>query len=326
MSDETNEERLGLLADIAEWYYVHGLSQQEIAARVHLSRPSISRLLLEAKDQGIIEIKINRPIATVLSLEQELQSRFGLQRVRVVERRTANHDEILGRTGRIAAGVLDDILEDGMILGLTWGTAIRAVLQALHPRRLPNVKVVQLAGGVGAPYRQIDAPEQCRRAAEVYGAQHYYMNAPMVVDSPATAAALREDHSIKEVLELAKHTNVAIFGIGSTIPEHSTIHLAGYIDAEQLEMLRERGAVGALAGCYYDVWGNCIPAPELDACTIAVSWDDMHRFGISVAVAAGREKGPAILGALRTGIIDHLVTDDLAAEEILRLEERTSQD
>jgi len=319
MPDELPIERHQLLADIAEWYYIDGMSQHDIARRVDLSRPSISRLLLDAREAGIVEIKIHRPIPTVLELERELESRFSLRQVRVLERRTYSDEEVLRAIGQLGVLALDNVLADGMTFGLSWGTTVHAVIEALSPRRLPDVKVVQLIGGVGAPYRSIDASEQCRRAARMFGAQHYYLNAPMRVENPEVATALREDHSIREVLELAQHTDVALVGIGSIIPEVSTQYHSGYISYDDLRSLDKLGAVGAICASNYDIMGQHIEASWIEDCTIGVRWENLQQFGTVIAVAAGKRKASALLGALRSGVVDILITDDLTVEEMLSL-------
>ena len=311
--------RLQLLADIAQRYYLEGMSQDEIAKMVSLSRPSISRLLLEAKELGIVEIRINPPVPRVPELENRLAEKFQLREVRVVERKTSSDEGVLQLLGHLASNIVDTVLKDGMVFGLAWGTNVHAVVQALRPRRLPNVKVVQLIGGVGAPHRDIDGPEQVRRTGEIFGAQHYYLNAPMRVDNDEVAKALREDHSIKEVLELARFTDVALIGIGSIEPQISTHFHVGYISYDELRQLEKVGAVGAMIGYYYNILGQPLPQPWLDSSVIGVSWEDLKRFRVVIAVAYGKVKIPAILGALRTGMLDILVIDDVAAEGVLAM-------
>jgi deoxyribonucleoside regulator len=319
MAEQIPLDRLELIAEIAQRYYLDGLSQEDIAKAVGLSRPSISRLLLDARELGIVEIRINPPIPTVPDLENKLVEMFGLREVRVAERKTASDDDVRLMLGRLAAHTLDKVLQDGMVLGLAWGTAVHAAVQALRPRRLPNVKVVQLIGGVGAPHGTIDGPEQVRHVGEIFGAQHYYLNAPMRVDNGDVAVALREDHTIKEVLELAQHTDVALVGIGSVIPQLSTHFHVGYVSYEELRQLDKLGAAGALIGFYYNIRGENIPLPWLDPCVIGVTWADLNRFGTVIGVAAGALKAPAILGAIRTGVLDMLIVDDATAEGILAL-------
>lgn len=322
MPDELSEERLQLLADIAEMYYLGGLSQEEIASRVNLSRPSISRLLLEARQLGILEITINRPIPTVPALASALQQAFSLRDVRVLERKTSSEEEAQHQIGRLGVAVLDNVLQDGMILGMAWGTAVNTVVRALRPRRLPRVKVVQVIGGVGAPYRSIDGPEQARRAGEMFGAQHFYLNAPLYVDNPEVAAALREDHSIKEVLELARQADVVLLGIGAIQPEVCTPFHAGYLTYEDLRHLDKDGVAGIMCASNYSIEGEFLRLAWIEDCAIGINADDFDRFGTVVAVASERRKAAAILGALRTGTVDILITDDATAEEVLALMER----
>jgi len=319
MHQDLSMERHELLAEIAEMYYLDKLSQEEIAQKVKLSRPSVSRLLLDARDHGIVEININRPIPTVPSLEEAVRDSFGLKDVHVLERRGSEDENAIRLMGRLGAAALTPIIVDGMILSLSWGTAVHGVIQALRPRRLPGVKVVQMIGGIGAPYRSIDGPEQCRKAAEILGAQHYYLNAPIMVDNAEVAIALRNDHSIREVLELARQSDIALMGIGSTNPEVSTQYHSGYITFEDLRRLEKLGAVGSMSASFFDVMGNSVHADWIDACTIGVNQADMDRFGTVIAVAGGRRKAPAIVGAVRTGIVDILITDDSAAQDMLTL-------
>ena len=320
MIEDLSQDRHRLLSEIADLYYNEGLSQQEIAERVQMSRPSISRLLLEARDNSIVEIKINHPIPTAPSLEEELIKRFSLRSAHILERGISTDDDSFRNLGRLGAEALYKYLQDDMILGLSWGTTVHVVVQELRPKRLPNVKVVQMLGGVGAPHSSIDGPEQVRRSSEMLGAQHYYLNAPMLVDSPDVAAALREDHSIKEVLELARQTDVALVGIGSIIPELSTQFHSGYVSFENLRELSRVGAIGAICTSFFDINGDHITAAWCDDCSISISWEELLRVPTLIGVAGGKRKAPAILGAVQSGVVDVLVTDDATAQEMIRLD------
>jgi len=320
MNENISQDRHRLLSEIADLYYNKGLSQQEIAERVKMSRPSISRLLLEARDNDIVEIRINHPIPIAPALEAELVKRFSLQAAHILDRGISTDDDSFRNLGRLGADVLYKYLQDDMILGLSWGTTVHVVVEELRPKRLPNVKVVQLIGGVGAPYSSIDGPEQVRRSSEMFGAQHYYLNAPMLVDSPKVASALREDHSIKEVLELARQADIALVGIGSIIPEISTQFHSGYITHDNLRELSRVGAIGAICTSFFSVTGDHVTAAWCDDCAISITWDELMNVPKLIGVAEGKRKAPAILGAVRTGVVDILVTDDATAQEMIRLD------
>ena len=319
MAEQLSVDRLQLIAEIARRYYMDGLSQDEIAKLVGLSRPSISRLLLDARELGIVEIRVNPPIPTVPDLEDQMARKFMLQEVRVLECKNSSDDQVRRQLGRLAVTLLDTTLQDGMTLGLSWGTTVHAVICELRPRRLPNVKVVQLIGGVGAPHATIDGPEQVRRAGEMFGAQHYYLNAPMRVDNADVALALREDHSVREVLELARQSDVALVGIGSVVPGVSTQYHSGYISYDELRRLDRMGAVGAICASFFNLAGEYVEVPWFNPCVIGVDWTDLNQCPTVIAMATGRAKAPAILGAIRSGVVDRLIIDDLAAEAVLAL-------
>ncbi len=321
MTEGVSNERLQLLADVANMYFMDELSQKEIAKRVGLSRSMISYLLRDARRLGIVEITINRPVPRALHLEQEIMRLFPLKRVMVLERKTSDDVEIMRTLGFGATQILEEELQDGMIFGLGWGNAIRNLVQAMRPRRLPEVKVVQLTGGVGSPNRSVDGAEQCRRAADRLGAQPYNLNAPLVVENDAIAIALRQDRTIHEVLQLASHANVAAIGIGSIIPEISTQFHAGYITSNDLKQLEELGIVGDMCLSYFNLQGEHVPIPWIDARMIGIRWEQLKQIEILIGIAGGKRKAASVLGALRSGFLDILITDDRAADEALRLQQ-----
>ncbi|NQS91630.1 MAG: sugar-binding transcriptional regulator [Chloroflexi bacterium] len=316
---DISSDRHSLLSEIAELYYIEGLSQEEIAAKVNLSRPSISRLLNKARELGVVKIQIDHPIPTDSISETKLVQKMGIRSAHVLDKGVATGQNSLYAFGRLGANVLSNTIEDGMVFGVTWGTTVHAIVSGMSPTRLPNVKIVQLLGGVGAPYHSIDGPEQVRQMGELLSAQHYYLNAPIMVDTPEVANVLRNDHSIKEVLDLAKNSDVALIGIGSIVPEISTHYHSGYLTYDNLRELDKQGIVGSLCSYYYDINGVHQSVPWVDDCMISITWKEIIDIPTVIGVGYGAGKGPAILGALRTKVIDILITDRHAAEEVLRL-------
>lgn len=65
------------LIKAAELYYRDGLSQQEIAQKLHTSRTSISRALIQARNEGYVQIRIQYPEQSNLGLERELEEKYG---------------------------------------------------------------------------------------------------------------------------------------------------------------------------------------------------------------------------------------------------------
>jgi DNA-binding transcriptional regulator LsrR (DeoR family) len=65
-------DRRDLKIQVAKMYYIEGLSQDEISKNIHVSRPSVSRLLQSCIKEGIVQIKID----DVSSFGKELGKRI----------------------------------------------------------------------------------------------------------------------------------------------------------------------------------------------------------------------------------------------------------
>jgi len=206
------EKRADLLTRVASLYYEENLTQAEIARRIGTSRSTVSRLLQEAREAGWVEIIIHHRWKTVPAVEQELVARFGLRGARVLAGEDRQHDELLRGLGMLAAEYLDGLIQNGHILGISWGTAIYNTVQALRPRRKVSVTVVQMIGAVGRGEPLIDGPDLARSLAHVYGGEYRCLHAPLVVEDARIKEALLQEPHIRETLALARQADVALVG------------------------------------------------------------------------------------------------------------------
>jgi deoxyribonucleoside regulator len=316
------EEKLALLAKVASLYYEKNLTQAEIAQRLNISRPQVSRLLAEGRQEGVVEIIIHHPANKFTPLEQELLDRFSLKEVKILASGHLGYAQLAERLGVLAARHMEECLQDGMILGISWNTGVYQVVNALRAARQKKVTVVQLTGAVGSINPLIDGPDLTRWLAQTLGGQYKYLPAPLLVDSPATREALLQDRSIRESLALLDKMNMALIGIGSLSPALSSLLLAGHItDAELREMIRQ-GGVGDICSYHYDLHGHILPL-ELHQRLIGVSLETLRKTPYVMGVGGGIDKASAVLGALRLSIIDCLVTDEIAARAVLKMSKQT---
>lgn len=100
-------DRMRLVAKVARLYHVRGLRQVEIAGRLHLSQPRVSRLLSEAEDLGIVRRVVTVSADLHRELEQGLRGAYGLVAVRVVDSTAEDDDELATDLGQAAAPVLE---------------------------------------------------------------------------------------------------------------------------------------------------------------------------------------------------------------------------
>lgn len=307
------------LANVASLYYEEGLKQEEIATQLGYSRSAISRFLTSAHEEGVVEIRIRHPSNRERELERILVERFPLDEALVMVRGSLDDDESLGHVGTLAAGTLESFLKDGVHIGVSWGTAVYEVADSLRSIYTPGSCVIQLLGAFGTPDPRIDGGELARTIARKLGGSYRLLPAPALVDSPQVREALLNDRPIREILEIARRTEVAIVGIGTTDPRRSSFLRAGYLTASELESIVHQGAVGDVCGIHFDIYGRAHDF-NITQRVVGISETELRGIPHTIGVAAGEVKAPAILGALRSGFIKVLVTDDAAASAIIDLE------
>jgi DNA-binding transcriptional regulator LsrR (DeoR family) len=309
--------RLEMLAEIASLYYVRNLSQAEIAKRTGYSRSMISRLVSEAREQGLVEIKIHYPIARREDLEAQLVSKLSLLEARVVVHGGQSYPQLLGRLGTMGARVLEGYIVDSMTVGVSWGMAVHETVAALRPGICSGVHVMQLDGATGTPDPQIDGPELARRMAQVLNGRHTTLPAPLFVDSEMSRQAFLNESQIKRIMAQYCEIRLALVGVGTVLdPQQASFLRAGYLSHSQLKELEQAGAVGDVCGILFGANGELVDAPLVRR-EIGIDVDTLRAVPTRVAVAGGPSKVLPIVGASRARLINVLVTDELTASTIL---------
>lgn len=316
-----SEERWALLAKVASLYYEQDLTQAEIAKRLNISRPQVSRLLAEGRQEGVVKITIHYPTDKYSSLRQELLDRFNLKAVQLLASGQMGYTQLLERLGVLAARHLEECLQDGMVLGISWNTGVYQVVNALQAARQKKVTVVQLTGTVGSVNPLIDGPDLTRWLAQTLGGQYRYLPAPLLVESAHTCRVLMQDRAIRESMALLEKMDIALVGIGGLSPALSSLLQAQYITEAELREIVRQGGVGDICSYHYDLHGNVLPL-ELHQRLIGVSLETLRRTPYVIGVGGSIDKAAAVLGALRLGVIDCLVTDEVAARAVLKMSEQ----
>jgi len=314
-------ERLELLARVAEMYYINDLSQADIARELFFSRSKVSRLLTEAKDNGLVEISVNHPIQRAMDLERVFTDKYQLKNTLILKSGNLPPGRMLRSLGRMGANYLNDCLTDSSTLGISWGTAVYEVAQAFRPRNLSDFNVVQIIGSIGFGDPAIDGPEVARHIAVNFSGKYYTLNAPVIVKDKRTRDGLIKERNIQKVIQQANQADYLLVGIGSSNPGRSGLVRAGYLRADELDQINQQtGAVGDICCCLFNLAGK-YRGIDFNNRVVGMNLDQLKSTRAEViGVAGGQEKAEAVLGALRGGLIDTLVIDDMAAEEILRIE------
>jgi deoxyribonucleoside regulator len=299
------------LVEASRLYYELGETQGRVAELLGVTRPQVSRLLKQARAEGIVEIRIVDRTAESSPAAGLLRDRFGLHEVHLAPSLHGPEDLTRRSIGRLAAQVLRSAVRDGAIVGIGDGASVSATADAMADAATPiSATVVPLCGGYwfSGPSR-----EPFRRVADALGASVQGLLAPGLVDDAATKRALYSHAGVRAILGLWERLDVALFGIGGR--GWSAATLGGSIVRE----IEGRDAVGEVLIAPFDARGQ-FACDALRERVIAFDARELPRVPISIGVAGGPSKVEPILGALRGGLMKTLVTDVRTAESIVALE------
>lgn len=309
-------DEMTLLVEVARLYYEHQLTQSEIGRRVKVSRSTVSRLLQQARDTGVVKISIDYNAARDTDLEQEFCERFALKDARILRSYGRSADIVRKGMGQLAAQLLEEIAVDGMVLGTSYGRSLLEMISQLDPPRRVDMTVIQIIGALGSNNPLIEGIDLTRELANKFGGKYRYLHAPLMVEDPNMRDRLTQEPTVRDVLTAASNTDCIVIGIGALNSSASGLIWSGFINRNELSAMREKGAVGHMCAQFFDIEGNVLDV-ELNRRSISIGLEALHKVDNVIAVAGTEEKSRAILGALNGGYIGTLITDDQAARAIL---------
>jgi len=311
-----DDNRLDLLGQVAVWYYEDNMDQTEIAERIGKSRSMVSRMLNEARDLGLIEVRVKFPLKTDVELETRLCETFNLVHARVLADPPADYSTLLRRLGRLGAYYLQDLLHDNIKIGIGWGATLHQLVKSLPSTSLKDAMVIQTMGSVGRGDPIIDGAELARWLSQKLMAKLHFLPAPLIVANETTAQALRDDPLISNTLSLARQVDIALVGIGPVDSRLSGLYRTGYLTDADVEKFAANGVVGDLMGRLLDIHGN-LSDVHINRCVIAQDLESLRQVPLAIGIAGNIMKVSAVLAALRSGCLKAIITDALTATKVL---------
>lgn len=308
-----------LLARVAWLYYEHDLTQAEIGARLGLSRITVNRLLKEARQSGIVEIRI-RPVSAHLPLAESLLEHYPLQDAWLVPASQAGDENLAPLLAQVAAMVLAQHLQEGWTVAIGIGRTISYIPDFLVLEKPVACRFTTMMGGLY--YRPVELPynlDVLTRLAAISGGTAYYLPLPTFVSEPATRDVLLADPLIQRSLDVARRAQMAIFSVG-TVNKMALLYQAGLLNERDIKELLDFGAVGDVLGYFLSQNGELVPA-SIHQRLLGISLDDLRRIPLKMLVAGGQDKWQAVRTALRMGLADVLITDELTARWLCQAKE-----
>ncbi len=311
-------EQTQLINTILNLYYVEKLTQTEIAGHLDLSTPKVNRLLQQARELGYVEFVIRTPFQHLFELENRLKAVFGLQEVIVIPAVGSTSSSLLNAIGNVGANFLLEHIRDGDILSITPGTTVQAVVQSIEATRQYQVEIVPILGSIQGEIES-DMNYLATQMADRLGAKSYQLHAPAFMDTQEHCEVLRSMEPVKRILDIGRHANIALLGVGTVDPEASRFVQFTALAADEMnEIANGCGGVGEISAHVYDIDGNPCSQAYSDR-VIGLTLDEIRQIPYRIGVAASEAKALPIYGALRGGYLHALITDEAAARGVLEI-------
>ncbi len=283
------------------------MSINDVAKYLGISRFRVSRYLKEAREKGIVQIRIRESNAGYERLALQLEQALPIRRVLVLPTPFDGDRDTTRRViGEAAAPLLNDVTPETTI-AITWGRTVASMVENLPDNELKAGRVIELAGGGGHITERMSAHAVSLQTAEKLKAECVQVPAPVIADDPKTARAFLDESSIRRALEMATRADVAITGVGP-MDLDSLVHRSGFLSEDDFHSLRKSGAVGSIFGRFYDIDGKeCVTTYQHRS--VSLTFDEFIKIPERIALAGGSNKVQSIIGLLRGGLITTLVTD-----------------
>ncbi len=153
------------------------------------------------------------------------------------------------------------------------------------------------------------------RIADKVRAPHYPMPVPVISPTPEENAAFHALAPVQKVVALAEAADVVFVGVGQMSLD-APLLADGFVTRAELDEMQAAGAAGEVAGWVFDSEGRYLDLGtnrRTGGVRVAPGLDRP-----SVGIAAGASKVPAIHGAIKSRIINGLVTDEPTAQALLQ--------
>lgn len=308
--------RRKLMYRVARDYYERNLTQQEIANKLSISRIMVSRLLARSVEEKIVEIKLHIPDDPIFDIERKLEEKYGLREAIVVQCPSSEYESVLNYLGEAAGEYLFRNLHENETISMSWGKSLLAMVNTLRKSNFPEVRITQMIGGLGFPEEDMSGTELVRRLANMLNARARLLNSPGIVKDPEICKALLAEPQVNYTLKIARNAGIALVGIG-TFSKDSVFRKSDvFFSEDDIKYLDSQGAVGDISLRFFDDHGNFINGTINDR-VVGLTVDEMKEIPRVVGIAGGRPKLATIRAALKTKLLNVLITDSETAAFLL---------
>ncbi|MGF1749300.1 MULTISPECIES: sugar-binding transcriptional regulator [Vibrio] len=318
---DNSETSADVLTEIAVAYYQDGATQEEISKKFGVSRAKIGRLLKQARDEGIVDITVKYHPVYSAKIEQRLMERFGVKRALIALDQPDGQSQ-RNQVAGLVSNYLAQTLKTGMVVTVGQGRNVSAVAHhtgVISPRAC---KFVCGIGGIHPRGGLFNADHICRQLAKIYGGSSETLYAPAYAENKEQKLAFMQNATIKQTLDLARKADMALVGVGDMSENSYMVDLGWFTADEVVQSRLHQGVVGDFAGYdFFDIHGQAANTVMSDR-VIGLGLEEYRMISEVIAIASENSKPMALLGALRTGVIDVIATSVSNALTVLNLDEQ----
>ena len=298
----------------AAWlYYMEGLTQDAVAQSLGITRARVLRMLAACREDGTVQIRVTTQLSSCVEFERKLEQRYQLERAVVIPK-PQDHTKVSAIIGAATGAFLEDIVADGMSVGLGWGRTLSSILPHMPLRVFSKMTVVSLIGSLTRA-KMFNPSEFAWRFADRLGAECLMMAAPVFAPDSLTREALVRHPGINEIFQHAQKLDLAIVSVGDLSP-NSTMSTYGLLERDEIATLVRAGAVGDILCRFIDASGKVLAHPLNDR-VISAEPQMLHSARRIILASGGWEKAAAVKSALLLLEPEVLITDVDVAETLL---------
>lgn len=319
------EKRYHILRNVAVW---QPIGRRLLSGKLQIGERIVRKEISFLQQQGLLEVEAGGMSVTpegreiilklkesiyqlrgIRHLQDALKKKLGIKHVVVVSGNLEEEEYVLNDMTKVASILMQQMLDEETILGITGGSTMAAVAENMTPlRKMEQVTVVPARGGFGRDVEK-QANTVVSQIARKLGAKYLLLHASDTLSKEALQSVLN-DPAIKRVIETIKKTQCLVFGIGRADEMAHRRELS----REQVDQLAKERAVAESFGFYFTREGTIVHEIE----TLGINFTDFLAIKNAIGVAGGAKKAEAIFTIARLKPEMVLVTDEAAAMEIMK--------
>lgn len=302
------------LIRVAELYYYRKKSQKEISIMLNISPATVSRMIQEALDIGIVKVEIQEVAGDYHEIEKEIEERYNLEKVVVIKNPQHKDDwHIKKLLGKATGELFYKVAASGDKVGIGPGETMLEMISSLsYDSNLLGIHLLPLMGGWGFNLLHRENNKLVISMASILQCDYSLLLAPAFVSTPEVKEVFLKEEQIKQVVQLWESLKTVVFSIGPEI-DHSVYPT---IANGQNNLIDRKQAVGDVVGKIIDRKGKEL-AIDYNKKIISIPFTLLKKIPKRIGVGGGQYKFRSVKAAINGGLINYLVTDYHTGRSIL---------